>query len=74
MPSLNEITTLQYVGLLTDKQKRAGYVSVQDADFIYVLHAEKPKHRVVAIFEYETATVKWIREIAEQDYRETHET
>lgn len=54
-----------YIGLLTDQQKRAGYFVTQDEDFIYLFKRDgnyTGNHRIVAIFPYETATVKEIRE------------
>jgi len=58
-----------YIGLLTDAQKRAGYVVAQDDDFIYLFHRNDGNGRAIAIFPYETATVREIRDTAEHDMK-----
>jgi len=57
---------MQYIGLLTDAQKRYGLFITQDEDFIYLWHGRNGSAVVKAIFPYETATVKEIREKAEE--------
>ena len=57
-----------FIGLLTHKQKQAGYFVTQDEDFIYLFHGkntDKPVCR--AIFLFEIATVKEIRDAAVAD-------
>lgn len=54
-----------YIGLLTHQQKQAGYFVAQDEDFIYLFHRNEGKPNIVAIFLYETATVKEIRDAAD---------
>jgi hypothetical protein len=61
---------MKYIGLLTDEQKRAGYFITQDEDFIYLFYANHGKPEPVAIFLFETATVKEIREAAENKLKE----
>jgi len=58
-----------YIGLLTDAQKRAGYVVAQDDDFVYVFHRDDGIPKAIAIFPYETATVREIRDTAEHDMK-----
>ena len=55
-----------YVGLLTHAQKQAGYVVAQDDDFIFVFRHGDGNPIPVAVFPYETATVKEIRDAAER--------
>ena len=63
---------MKYEGLLTDTQKRAGYFVTQDEDFIYLWHGDKRTGEephdpmIIAVFLYETARVKEIREKAEE--------
>lgn len=65
---------LTYVGLLTDEQKRAGYFVGQDNDFVAIFRAEdKGRHTCVAMLQYETATIKEVRELAEADLRGGHD-
>jgi hypothetical protein len=53
---------LNYVGLLTDAQKRAEYFVVQNEDFIFLFKADgNGKAQAIAVFPYETARVKEIR-------------
>ncbi len=49
----------KFIGLLTHEQKQAGYFVSQDEDFIY-LWRSKPHVDCIAIFLYDTATVKEI--------------
>jgi len=58
---------MQFVGLLADKQKRAGYFITQTRDFLWLWHRRNGNPICVAIFLYENATVKEIREAAERD-------
>jgi hypothetical protein len=60
---------MRFIGLLTDEQKRAGYFVAQDEDFIYLFHADDGRGRLVACFDYQTATVKEIRDRADADWR-----
>ena len=62
------IEPLWYIGLLTDAQKHAGYFVAQDYDFIHLFCKDKSGiPRCVAVFLYETARVKEIRDAAEAD-------
>ncbi len=54
-----------YIGLLTHTQKQAGYFVAQDDDFIFVFHHGDGNPIPVAVFSYETATVKEIRDATE---------
>lgn len=58
---------MNYIGLLTDAQKRAGYFTTQDEGFIYLWHRRNGNPQIVAVFLYETARVKEIREAAVLD-------
>lgn len=58
---------MEFIGLLTDKQKRAGYFVGQDEDFIWLYHKHKGRPRLVATFLYQTATIREIRDKAEED-------
>lgn len=55
-----------FIGLLTHEQKQAGLFVSQDEDFIWLLRARSGTGEVLAVFPYETATVKEIRERAEE--------
>jgi len=58
---------LQYIGLLTDAQKRAGlFVAQSDEEFIFLFYAYEGKPRLIAVFNYQVATVKEIRDKAEE--------
>jgi len=59
-----------FIGLLTHQQKQAGYFVSQDEDFIYLFHRANGNPRIVSIFLYDNATVKGIRDKAEQDKQE----
>lgn len=56
-----------FVGLLTHRQKQLGYFVTQDEDFIYLYHRNGKHPRPVGVFLYETATVKEIRDKANED-------
>ncbi len=58
-----------YIGLLTDNQKRAGYFVGQDEDFIYLFHRRNGTPELIAIFLYETATIKQVRDRATEKER-----
>ena len=56
----------RFIGLLTHEQKQAGFFISQDEDFIYLWRGRNShKPDLIAVFLYETATVKEIREKAE---------
>ena len=57
-------TRLIFIGLLTHQQKQASFFVSQDEDFIYLFHRDDGDPRIVGIFDYETATIKEIRETA----------
>ena len=58
-----------YIGLLTHQQKQAGFCITQDQDFIYLWHGKNGIAMCRAVFLYENATVKEIRDTAEK-YRQ----
>lgn len=62
---MKPINEWAYIGLLTDQQKQAGFFISQDEDFIYLLSRDSNRAKVLAIWDYETATIKEIRETAE---------
>lgn len=69
----NEFPIIQgqrFIGLLTHEQKQQGYFVCQDEDFIYLWHRENGNPRNVAIFLYEVATVKEIRDKSTEDWQE----
>lgn len=57
---------MRFIGLLTDRQKQAGLFVAEDGGFIYLFHRADGSPKIVAIFPYETATVRGIRDIAER--------
>lgn len=59
---------MKYVGLLTDEQKRAGFFIGQDEDFIYLFrrNGKATQPICIAIYPYDFATVKEIRDEAEE--------
>lgn len=57
----------RYIGLLTDRQKQAGYFCIQDDDFIYIFHRNNGHPKPIGIFPYETATVKQIRDYTQDN-------
>jgi hypothetical protein len=63
---------MHFIGLLTHEQKQAGYFVSQDDDFIYLWHGVNSKADSVAIFLYETATVREIRGAAERHLNIRH--
>ena len=60
-------TRVIFIGLLTHQQKQIGYFVSQDEDFIYLFQRRDGIPWPVAIFPYETATVKEIRDKANED-------
>ena len=62
---------MKFTGLLTDAQKRAGLFVAQDEDFIYLFRRNSGKAEPIAVFLYETATVKEIRDKAEEQLNGT---
>lgn len=56
-----------YIGLLTHQQKQAGYFVGQDEDFIFLWHGNNGYPDIIAVFFYENATVKQIRDFAQRD-------
>lgn len=59
-----------YIGLLTHQQKQAGYFVTQNEDFIWIWHRRNGNPICIAIFLYEDAKVKEIREVAERHRKE----
>lgn len=60
-------TGMRFIGLLTHQQKQAGYFVSQDLDFVWLWKARNGHADIVAIFLYENATIKQVRESAEAD-------
>ena len=63
---------MKYIGLLTDAQKRAGYFITQDEgeDFVYLWHGRDSSNpEIVAVFLYDDARIKQVREAAEKDMK-----
>lgn len=58
-----------FIGLLTHQQKQAGLFVTQDEDFIFLWHRRNGTPDIIAVFLYESATVKQIRETAEEARR-----
>lgn len=58
---------MKFIGLLTHQQKQAGYFVSQDEDFIYLWHRRNGNPGIIAVFLYENATVKQIRDAAQVD-------
>ncbi len=61
---------MKFIGLLTAKQKEAGYFVSQDEDFIWVWHGRNNTPNCVAILSYEFATVRQVREAAQKHLEE----
>lgn len=59
-----------YIGLLTHQQKQSGFCITQDEDFIYLWHGRNGVAECKAVFLYETARVKEIRDKAEEYRKE----
>ncbi|MBA7626048.1 hypothetical protein ES703_33486 [subsurface metagenome] len=55
-----------FIDLLTDQQREAGLFAAQVEDFIYLFHRADDTLKIIAVFPYETATVRGIRDIAER--------
>jgi len=70
---------MKYIVLLTDAQKKAGYFVTQDEDFIWLWRGDKktgeePHHpMIIAVFLYQDAKVKQIRDTAENNLREEND-
>ena len=60
---------MQYIGLLTDAQKRAGYFVTQDKDFVYLWYGKNGNPDCIAIFLYNTARIREIRDAADRGER-----
>lgn len=56
----------KYEGLLTDSQKRAGYFTSMDEDFVFVWKSN-PHVNPIAIFIYDRCTIKEVRDAVEKD-------
>ena len=61
---------MEWRGLLTDAQKRAGFGVTQDEDFVFLWWGKNSTANIVAVFFYDTATIKRIRETASEFYKE----
>ncbi|KKM93071.1 hypothetical protein LCGC14_1212070 [marine sediment metagenome] len=55
-----------YIGLLTHQHKQAGLFVSQDDDFIWLCRAVNGAGEILAVFSYETATIREVREEAEK--------
>ncbi len=58
---------MTFIGLLTHQQKQAGYFVSQDLDFIYLWYRRNGNPDCVAVYLYDDAKVKQIRDDAEKD-------
>lgn len=67
------MSQMRYIGLLTHQQKQAGYFITQDEDFIWLWHGRNGNPDIIAVFLYETARVKEIRDTAEKYKQEMPE-
>ncbi len=56
---------MEYVGLLTDTQKRAGYFISQDEDFVWLWHKRNGNPDIIGVFLYQNATIKQVRDHAQ---------
>lgn len=56
---------MKWQGLITDEQHRAGYGSTMDEDFIYIWHGRDGSAACIAVLEFETTTVKDVRDVIE---------
>jgi len=56
-----------FIGLLSHQQKQAGYFISQDEDFIYLFHRANGNPKIVGIFDYDSVTIKEIRDTADID-------
>ena len=56
------VDNMQFVGLLTDKQKRGGYFITQTQDFIWLWWGRNGNPNCIGIFLYLDAKVSAIRE------------
>ena len=68
----NELETscgMKYIGLLTHQQKQAGYFVSQDEDFVWLWKANDGRADIVAVFLYESVTIKQVRDKAEEDIK-----
>jgi len=68
MPENPIAEQMKFIGLLAHELKQAGYFVSQDDDFVWLWKANKGKPDIVAIFLYDLATIKEIRETAENHY------
>ena len=62
---MSELFGMIFIGLLTHQQKQAGYFVSQDQDFIYLFHRNDGNPQLKAVFNYDTVTIKEIRDKAE---------
>jgi hypothetical protein len=70
MPENHLAVKMKFIGLLTHEQKQAGYFVSQDEDFIWLWHTNNGHPDIVAIFLYDDARVKQIREAADKHRQE----
>ncbi len=60
------VNFISWQGLLTDRQHRLGYGTMIDEDFVYLVYGDHGKAQVVAIFDYESAKIKDVRDALEK--------
>ncbi len=58
-----------FIGLLTHKQKQAGYFVNQDEDFVYLFHRNDGNPMPIAVFSYHHCKIRDVREAAERDLK-----
>ena len=64
---------MEWIGLLTDEQKRAGYFVSQDDDFVWLWRGENTDHPdIIGVWLYEHCRIKDIRDKAQESINETN--
>jgi len=58
---------MNWQGLLTDKQHHLGYGTTIDEDFVCLWHGKNSDAKLVAIFLYEIATIKEVRQACQDN-------
>ena len=58
---------MQYIGLLTHRQKQAGYFVSQDDDFVWLFRNNGGSPLCIAVWLYAGLTIKTVRDKAQGD-------
>jgi len=61
------VDDMQFIGLLTDQQKRAGYFTTQSQDFVWLWHRRDGNPDIIAVWLYDGCQIKQVREAADDD-------